>query len=116
MLLSQIIYSFFEVIPENRKFFMLLSRFVLGLGASKIFQFIYNLFKKLGGDFCTLSIFEMSHLLLFLDMALLRTFISNKSSTNERAKAMAILTCGTAIGNSIGPGKKHTYTKNHLLI
>uniref|UniRef100_A0A914CAT3 Uncharacterized protein n=1 Tax=Acrobeloides nanus TaxID=290746 RepID=A0A914CAT3_9BILA len=38
------------------------------------------------------------------DLALLRTFVSNESKPEERAKVMAILTCGSAIGNSVGPG------------
>lgn len=97
LLISQILYVFLEVIPFHRKYFMLLSRFILGLGASKLMRESKAIRNK-----------PLTCLVFFSDSALLRTFVSNESQPNERAKVMAILTCGTAIGNSVGPGNSLT--------
>ncbi|KAI6176062.1 hypothetical protein M3Y97_00758200 [Aphelenchoides bicaudatus] len=78
MFVGNLIYIFMEILPFQRRYILLICRFVVGMGSGNV--------------------------------ALLRSYAATASHKSDRSRAIAFVTCGQAVGMTLGPAFQLFFT------
>lgn len=81
MLVGNVVYIFMEILPFQKRYILLITRFIVGAGSGNV--------------------------------ALLRSYASTASHKLDRSRAIAFVTCGQAVGQTLGPLFQLFFTPFH---